>query len=98
MNGQPHTHRVEIYRNGFGDNNWWVRYGDTKVKLATRFADPFLWPKDKWDRKVGKAVAKAIREHDEGSLEAEQREQNKQARLSQLQPTTTNQWGSETLR
>lgn len=83
MNTSPHTHEVKIvskYPNengGLGVGPWYVEYGDTKVKFAGFFAFPYDWPEDKQRQVIGAAIEKAIKQHDQGSIEAGERERKR---------------------
>lgn len=86
MNDKPHVHKVTV-RQYYGDSGkWLVAYGDTKVTIASRFANPAT---DRFARKVQKATAKAVRKHDEGSLKAGEYERRKREIQAQAAAVVT---------
>lgn len=72
MNAQPHTHEIRIerrYRSAGGPLQ--VTYGDTTVSTIPTWHGPFnLRTNHLSDRQIRKAIAKAIRRHDKGSIKA----------------------------
>ena len=85
MDGAPHTHAPELRKewpSGASNYGWYVVYGDTKVRVC----DSYSTPKPE---KVEKAFAKAVREHDEGSLAAQAREDAIKAAKRHLEQITS---------
>ena len=67
MDGTPHTHAPELKKDWIrGDTryHWYLKYGDTSIKI--RSADKAPTP-----REVEKALAQAVKKHDEGSIAAQ---------------------------
>lgn len=81
MNGQPHTHEVEVRYRGYGSQRWVVEYGDTKVYCF-------------FEKRIPKAIERAIRKHDKGSIVAQARQDRINLITSYLHK---DKWGSETL-
>jgi hypothetical protein len=89
MDANPHTHKVRIVHYiGYGSyidglsrgETTFIQYGDTRVRLARWWNDPTRWSKDKIERRVAAATAKAVRRHDEGSRKAGEREAREDAK------------------
>lgn len=77
MNAEPHTHRSRIATQFSHDGPYRVTYGDTKVYVNRLLGPvcidhtPRISP-----RKVRRAIARAIRQHDRGSVVAGRREEH----------------------
>lgn len=83
MNGSPHYHELKV-RTSYGSHGGalYVQYGDTKVRVGLfGFAHKLPWG---YDRKLKRAITKAIRRHDEGSIRAGAREARKHKAHEQL--------------
>ncbi len=106
MNGTPHPHVVQIRE---GDEHssfryYKVIYGDTSAPCAKRLP----WR----EHRLKKAVEKAIRRHDKGSQQADQRRNlirsiehdynqvliKEPAKYSYESPTMVEGWGSELMK
>lgn len=90
MNAKPHTHEVEIRNRTY----YTIHYGDTQKRLWRFFSNkPSL-------RRVEKAIRKIVREHDQGSVAAEIR-QNEIDKFKALYLSEDNrplkEWGTEIL-
>ncbi len=100
MNGQPHTHKIEIHRRyGTASGPIEVTYGDTRVSTLGRWGRALYATKTNSpsDRRVRKAVAKAIRRHDEGSLRAGAEETRLAELRAQVADLPPDRWASEIL-
>ena len=95
MNGKPHTHQVRITREFGSTGCVLVEYGDTKVKTLH---GPFeLFTNHPSDRRIEKAIRRAIRKHDEGSRKAEDDQARLQRLASVVQGVPAGTWASDHL-
>lgn len=92
MNAQPHTHDVRVRRPQYPDRPgtaFTVAYGDTRVYVCR---GPFV------ERRVQRAVKRAIRKHDKGSIRAgiaAQREVERMERIQQKVRAVTSEWAQD---
>lgn len=90
MNEKPHTHEPDLHWS-YGKSRWVLKYGDTQV-IASRLS------KAPSPRKVKKALAKAVRLHDEGSRRAGEKEARiAAAKEAAVLPVTDQAWGEDLL-
>lgn len=94
MNEKPHTHSPKLEKS-YNRDRWEVVYGDTRVKVRWSW---FSYPKAPSAKRVKKALAKAVRLHDEGSREAgRQEERLLAAQAAVTLPVTNGAWGGDIL-
>lgn len=100
MNGDPHTHRLEILprltRKEVSYSSlarpFTIKYGDTEVKLTSWFG------RRPSKRRIERAAKSAVVIHDRGSMKAAKREDElRQIKLA-FDLHDQRQWGSEQLR
>lgn len=79
MNAAPHTHEIEITRQypSIQSGYWLVKYGDTQVRFAGEWRDVPSWSPKHKRRVISRAVRKAIKQHDQGSVDAGEQERQR---------------------